>query len=208
MPPINSAPDTQNPTTYIQQAPNNTGPYGLLVTLAGNSDRRDNFFTERDQYGKVMLQHPAVQEAKESLISKLTALCRKPFIQPRDFTERLKYDIGEKGFLGWGLDCVLSVLGVATYGILGKKPAYGVIGSFSTRSKVTVENIDCKQGQAEVSYEIGNTMGTKSGSRFSYYDPKHTFLNDNLFGENTFFSNTKQSWDLSEKINFSLELKE
>ena len=72
-PPLSPTGET---TPSIYKAANNTGPYGIFGQFLGWSDNRKQYFNERDSYGQTMLKHPAVEQARTSLFSKLALGCR------------------------------------------------------------------------------------------------------------------------------------
>ena len=182
---------------------NPTGPYGLLRQYLFGSGRREQHFTQNDPYTAAMRMHPALAATRAEAARRIELDCL--FSCTSRARGKIGYSLGKNSLLQNVGDFISTLMGTLTRGLVGKRPEYGVVGSFGSLSTWKATGVSCAEGEATINMHIENSMGAASMTRYSYDDPDDTLLSNDPFGEKAPLATTQQSWDWEEPLFFSGE---
>jgi RHS repeat-associated protein len=180
---------------------NQNGPYSNLIGnyLLGTGSG-SQIYGPKAPYTQTMKQHPAIKSQLAGLPSILEKACATSCQPPT--SEKIKNDLGALTTVGQVKDFFGTIFGFATDGLVGKDPAYGTVGSFSSGSKWQANSISCKTGKAEIDVSIENRMSAASNTRYGYSSSDQTLLPEDPLGKDYPLRTVEQMWLWQEKITF------
>ena len=178
-----------------------TGPYENLFHYLMPYGSNSFSYDDGDYYTEKMREHPAVVNTLQDAIATIAADCTASCTSSAG--GKVRHSLGDNSLLGNILDYLSVGLGTLTGGLIGRDPAYGILGSLSSRSNWHVSSVDCAAGSAVLEIDLSNRMSAASNTRYSYSSPNATLLPENPFGENGPLGTVNQEWRWKEDVRFS-----